>query len=228
MAAAHGEAYGSEDESESESSSAGDNDEFPLKRRPKYYESGSSSEEDQRSTISVDDEGGSAQGDNDDGDDDGPVRVYSESEMGTKGGPFTDADLYIAAKYVAFFSNFENATARERWDPYHELVSEISWRCPMHHSDFTSIPNGRQKPGLNIIVDTSTVRSDITVCTGQTYPSAAIKRLGARIRRQENSSGSIDSRRARPSWASNSSRWKRKHGEVEKEGDEGGKRSRGN
>jgi hypothetical protein len=212
--------------------SAEDNDEFPLKRQPKYYESGSSSEEDQRSTISVDDEGDSAQGDNDDSDDgddkDGPVRVYSESEMGTKGGPFTDADLYIAAKYVAFFSDFENATARERWDPYHELVSEISSSCLKHHSDFTSIPNGRQKPGLNIIVDTSTVRSDIADCRGQTYPSAAIKRLGARIRRQENSSGSIDSRRARPSWASNSSRWKRKHEEVGEEGDEGGKRSRGN
>ena len=177
----------------------------------------------------MDDEGDSAQDDNDDGDDeDGPVRVYSESEMGSKGGPFTDADLYITAKYVAFFSDFENATTRERWDPYNELVSEISSSCLKHHSDFTSIPNGPQKPGLNIIVDTSTVRSDIADCRGQTYPSAAIKRLGARIRRQENSSGSIDSRRARPSWASNSSRWKRKHKEVEVEGNEGGKRSRGN
>lgn len=88
--------------------------------------------------------------------------------MGSKGAPFTDADLYITAKYVAFFSDFENATTRERWDPYHELVSETAWSCLKHHSDFTSIPNGLQKPGLSIIVDTSTVRSDIIDCRRQT------------------------------------------------------------
>ncbi|KAF8745117.1 hypothetical protein AX14_010581 [Amanita brunnescens Koide BX004] len=161
LAAAQG---GSEDEDESESSSAEDKDKFPLKRRPKYYESGSSSEEDRPST-SLDDEGDSAQDEDDededeDGDDaDGPVRLYSENEMGSKGAPFTDADLYITAKYVAFFSDFENATTRERWDPYHELVSETAWSCLKHHSDFTSIPNGLQKPGLSIIVDTSTPSS---------------------------------------------------------------------
>ncbi len=47
--------------------------------------------------------------------------------MGPKGSPFTDADLYITAKYVASFPDFERVTARERWDPYHELVSEVFW-----------------------------------------------------------------------------------------------------
>ena len=55
----------------------------------------------------------------------------------------------------------------------------------------------------------------------------AIKRLAAKIRRQEKSNGSIDSRRGRPSWASNSSRWKRKHEETGENGDDGSKRSRG-
>ena len=125
LAAAHGEAYGSEDEDESESSSI---DKFPLKRRPKYYESSLSSDENRLST-SIDDarESSEDDGDEDDDDDDGPVRVYSESDMGPSGASFTDADLYITAKYVASFPDFEKITGRERWDPYHELVSEIFW-----------------------------------------------------------------------------------------------------
>jgi len=191
LAAAHGEAYGSEDEDESESS-ADDKDEFPLKRRPKYYESSISSGEDRLST-SVDDARESSEEDEDD-DDDGPVRVYSESDMGTKGSPFTDADLYITAKYVASFPDFENVTARERWDPYNELHPQRSAKAWTEYY--------------------------------RRYEHA-IKRLAAKIRRQEKSNGSIDSRRARPSWASNSPRWKRKHEEMEENGDDGSKRSRG-
>jgi len=40
--------------------------------------------------------------------------------MGEKGGPFTEADNYIAAKYLASFPDFEGATSRERWGPFHD------------------------------------------------------------------------------------------------------------
>jgi hypothetical protein len=42
--------------------------------------------------------------------------------MGEKGGPFTEADNYIAAKYLASFSDTEGATSRERWRPFHDKV----------------------------------------------------------------------------------------------------------
>ena len=42
--------------------------------------------------------------------------------MGEKGGPFTEADNYIAARYLASFPDFEGATSRERWGPFHDKV----------------------------------------------------------------------------------------------------------
>jgi hypothetical protein len=47
--------------------------------------------------------------------------------MGQRGGSFTDADLYVAAKYVATFPAFDEASARERWEPYGERVGLL--RC---------------------------------------------------------------------------------------------------
>ena len=52
-----------------------------------------------------------------------PLRRWSEDDMGEKGGPFTDADNYIAAKYLASFPDFEGANARERWGPFHDKVN---------------------------------------------------------------------------------------------------------
>lgn len=42
--------------------------------------------------------------------------------MGQRGGPFTDADLYVTAYYVATFPAFDETSARERWQPYSERV----------------------------------------------------------------------------------------------------------
>ncbi|KAK2461645.1 hypothetical protein APHAL10511_006108 [Amanita phalloides] len=121
LAAARGEAPSSEDEDEDEDSSP--DEEFSLRRRPKYYESSLSSEEENVSTSATGD-GDSVY--NDDDDNVTPIQVFDESEMGFKGGPFTEADLYITAKYVAFFSDFENVTARERWEPYREVHPQRS------------------------------------------------------------------------------------------------------
>jgi len=47
--------------------------------------------------------------------------------MGSKRGPFTDADLYVTANYVAAFSAFDIASAKERWQPFSERVSILSF-----------------------------------------------------------------------------------------------------
>ncbi|KAF8634397.1 hypothetical protein AX15_000852 [Amanita polypyramis BW_CC] len=204
LAAAHGEAAESENEEEDPLSTGEDEDDFPPDRRPKYYESSLSSEEDRYSDDeddgNEDDRDGDDNDDNDDNDDDdnddddAPVQIYDESRMGPKGGPFTEADLYITAKYVAFFSDFENVTARERWEPYHEQHPQRSAKAWAEY---------------------------------YRRNERAIKRLAAKIRRKPKTSRSIDSQRARPSWASDSSRWKRKHDEMGEKTEDGGKRNRG-
>ncbi|GLB36006.1 hypothetical protein LshimejAT787_0302940 [Lyophyllum shimeji] len=99
LAAARGDSY---DSSESESE---EEEKISVRRRPKYPD---------------------AAADSDDDDDDEPVKVWSESEMGPKGGPFTDADLYVTAKYLAFFPNFDEASGKERWQPFSERFPQRS------------------------------------------------------------------------------------------------------
>ncbi|KAF8640705.1 hypothetical protein AX17_000361 [Amanita inopinata Kibby_2008] len=120
LAAAHSEACGSEEGDQSASEADGDEDEPPIRRRPKYYESSMSSDDEDSPSESEDDGENDSENDNEDDDDNTPVQVYDESEMGPKGSTFTDADLYITAKYVASFSNFASAASKDRWDPYHE------------------------------------------------------------------------------------------------------------
>jgi hypothetical protein len=87
----------------------------PTRPRPSYRES-SSEEEDE------DDDEVDAGDDTYEDDDDDSIQSFSESEMGPRGGPFTDADLYVTAKYVAAFPAFDEASAKERWQPFGERV----------------------------------------------------------------------------------------------------------
>ena len=59
----------------------------------------------------------------DDSDDYEPVRRYTESQMSESRTPFNEADMYMAAKYIADFPHFESATNSERWGPFGERVS---------------------------------------------------------------------------------------------------------
>ena len=65
--------------------------------------------------------------DDDDDDDNDSIQSFSESEMGSKGGPFTDADLYVTAKYVAGIPAFDEVSSKERWQPYGERVCCVSF-----------------------------------------------------------------------------------------------------
>ena len=89
----------------------------PVKNRPKYKDV-TTSEESEESTLEAEDDSDSE----DDESDQMPLRRWTEDEMGEKGGPFTDADNYIAAKYLASFPDFEGATSRELWGPFHDKV----------------------------------------------------------------------------------------------------------
>lgn len=116
LAAARGDEYESQEDSDSEEEKIP-----PPRRRPQYRESSSEPDEDAEGTKEEDEEDDD---DDDDGaDDDGLLQHWDTSEMGPKGGPFTDADLYITAQYIASFPNFEDAPAKDRWDPFHEKVS---------------------------------------------------------------------------------------------------------
>ena len=89
----------------------------PAKQRPKYKDI-TTSEESEESTLEAEDDSES----DDDESDQTPLRRWTEDDMGEKGGPFNDADNYIAAKYLASFPEFEGATSRELWGPFHDKV----------------------------------------------------------------------------------------------------------
>ncbi|KAF8647940.1 hypothetical protein AX16_006472 [Volvariella volvacea WC 439] len=96
----------------------------PILKRPSYAESSSSD--------------GEGYGDNDDGsssssetmqqsdNDDQSIQSYDESEMGKKGEPFNDADLYITAKHVASYPSWHHATHRDRWESFADRHTERS------------------------------------------------------------------------------------------------------
>lgn len=114
LAAAKGDEY------ESNDSESDEEEKISIRRRPKYRESSSSEDEDEEDE---DGEAAPTEDRSESADDDGPAKTWSESEMGIKGGPFTEADLYITAKHMLSLPNFEEASGKERWQPYSERVS---------------------------------------------------------------------------------------------------------
>ncbi|KAJ3560468.1 hypothetical protein NP233_g10820 [Leucocoprinus birnbaumii] len=96
----------------------------PTKRKPVYKEVSSDEEENEEDE---EDEGQSGKAEEDDAEDDGkPIKHYSESEMGQKGEPFTDADLYMAAKHAAKFNNWVQMASKDRWEPFAEKFTQRS------------------------------------------------------------------------------------------------------
>lgn len=60
--------------------------------------------------------------DEDESDDDTPVKKWHEDDMGQKGEPFSEADMYIASKYIAEFPRWHETTSKDRWGPFAEKV----------------------------------------------------------------------------------------------------------
>ncbi|EAU92694.2 hypothetical protein CC1G_01739 [Coprinopsis cinerea okayama7 len=108
----------------------------PTRKRPRYRDDTTTEEDDSSSEeeaprrrasnkrrVEVKVEEGS--------DDDTPVRVWKEHQMGQKGGSFTEADMYITAKYIADFPNWGATMSKDRWGPYarkYPQRSEKAWR----------------------------------------------------------------------------------------------------
>ncbi|PPQ67047.1 hypothetical protein CVT25_005648 [Psilocybe cyanescens] len=118
LAAARGEEYDSGDSSSSEEEDA------TPRRRPKYKDI-TTSEESGDEESDAGDQNEEPEDDSDDSDET-PIRHYSDKEMGERGAPFNDADLYVTAKYIAAFSNWDNANSKDRWEPYHEKYPQRS------------------------------------------------------------------------------------------------------
>ncbi len=55
-----------------------------------------------------------------------PVRHYSESDMGERNSPFTEADFYFTAKYIASAPNWDTMNFKGRWEVFHEKVLAMS------------------------------------------------------------------------------------------------------
>ncbi|TFK36857.1 hypothetical protein BDQ12DRAFT_706092 [Crucibulum laeve] len=121
LAAAQGEDYSDEDEEESSEDEKISKPKPRQRPKPKYRESSTEREEDST------DEDEEAVSDDDD-DDDGSIKHWEESEMGAKGEPFTEADLYYATKYIASRDDWENTGAREKWEPFSERYPQRSWK----------------------------------------------------------------------------------------------------
>lgn len=85
--------------------------------------------------------------------------------MGQKGEPFTDADLYMAARHAAKYSAWAEMTSKDRWEPFAEKVRELptvnfrSWS----YLAYFSLRSGHQNHGRSTIEGTRMVcpyRSD--------------------------------------------------------------------
>ncbi|KAG6911548.1 hypothetical protein DXG01_011850 [Tephrocybe rancida] len=168
------------DESESEESEPEPEAKRAARRRPKYKDSSSEEEEE-------DEEDNDAQSEPEsDGDDDEPIKVFSESDMGPKGGSFTDADLYVTAKYTLTLPKFDEASGKERWQPYSE-------RFPQRSAKSWGEYYRRNEDAI-------------------TRLARKMKRQG----HVSGESASLRTQRARPSWAypdtNDSQQAKRKHG----------------
>lgn len=98
----------------------------PTKRRPRYREL-STDEEDEEDEEDGE-EGKSPEGEEEEEEEeeDGePIKHYSESDMGQKGEPFTEGDLYMAAKHAAKYSAWNEMTSKDRWEPFADRVRAL-------------------------------------------------------------------------------------------------------
>jgi len=96
----------------------------PTKRRPRYKEISTDEDED---NDEEEEEDAKSEGEDDDAEDDGKaINHYLESEMGQKGDPFTDADLYMVAKHAAKFSRWLDMPSKDRWEPFTEKVGSFT------------------------------------------------------------------------------------------------------
>ncbi|KAF9056522.1 hypothetical protein BJ165DRAFT_1434177 [Panaeolus papilionaceus] len=112
LAAARGEDF-------AEDSESSDNEVIPFKERPLYKDPSTTEE-------SGESEGGDDESEDEQSDDDSdtPVREYSESEMGKKGYSYTDADIYICAKYIASIPGWFGMDNNGRWGAFSEKYNE--------------------------------------------------------------------------------------------------------
>lgn len=94
------------------SSSHGHN---PVRRKRTYKDLSTSEEED--GGTRDDDDSNAPDDDSSTSSNNLPLRVYTEKEMGQKGGAFTEADMYITAKWIASHPNWHNMNFRQRWEP---------------------------------------------------------------------------------------------------------------
>lgn len=98
------------------------------RKRPKYRDLSTSGDEDEEEEEQDNQESTSVSNDDEDeSDDDTPVKQWDESHMGQKGEPFTEADQYIAAKYIAEFPRWHETTSKDRWTPFAEKVFAWLW-----------------------------------------------------------------------------------------------------
>ena len=111
MAAARGEDCSS-DSSDAE-------DDGQIRQRPTYKDVSTTEDEEEVSESDADDD---EDEDEEEGGEDAPIKHYSEKDMGEKGSAFTDADVYIAAKYIASIPDWDRIVSKQRWDPYAEKV----------------------------------------------------------------------------------------------------------
>jgi len=90
------------------------------RKRPRYEDP--SSEEDGDDPQEGDGDTSASISEDDDSDDGIPVKRWIATDMGQKGEPFTEADMYMVAKHIAEHPNWEQATHRERWEAFAEKV----------------------------------------------------------------------------------------------------------
>ena len=116
MAAATGQELYAEDESSEE-------ERIVIRKRPKYKEE--SSEDDNDDDADADADADTEADEDEESDDDLELPEFNEKAMGTKGGPFTEADFAILSRHVAAIPNFEEANNTERWQKFVERVSFV-------------------------------------------------------------------------------------------------------
>jgi len=166
LAAARGEEYGSVEDSSSEE------EKVAVPRRPKYKDPSSSEESESEEEEEEDQE--------EEQDDGSPVRHYSEKEMGQKGATFTEADIYITAKYIASFPHWEDAGAKERWEPFvkkYPQRSAKSWGEYYRRNEYTFLKLARkikEERAIPSVASTSAVATQCARPTG-TPPKAKRK-----------------------------------------------------
>ncbi|RXW19522.1 hypothetical protein EST38_g6325 [Candolleomyces aberdarensis] len=117
LAAARGQDYALAEEEEDEARTS-------RRKRPKYRDPSTSGDEggdeNEQESASV------SNNDEDESDDDTPVKQWHEDDMGQKGEPFSEADMYIAAKYIAEFPRWHETTSKDRWGPFSEKYTQRS------------------------------------------------------------------------------------------------------